>query len=284
MRRSFACGVVAVASLSASACAGSGDPSAASPVLAGVEAVAELGYPRDLFDRGRVNVVVTRPDDVALVVIEHQLRVDGFDPAVPEARRIVVPGRGQRVAVQARFGEVVDCAAVGPPRARLRVRYLLGADRAARDAEIPLADAAVLAGIRDRICTAREVLAANDVTVGPVTLDADSFGVELSIVRRTGRAELAVTSIEGTVVFGVSSSSGPGARTLVPGSRRLVIPLRFVVNRCDPHAVAETTRRQGLTLWIAVDGAPPQPVEIDISSLVDELDVILARCMASGGS
>lgn len=258
---------------------------ASEPGLPDTTAVAELGYPRDLLERGRVNVVVTRAGDEAFVLLDHQLRIEGFEPAPVEERRIVVPGNGQRVAIQGVFGEVVDCDAPAPLDASLAVRYQLGDDRTVHEGAIGLDDTSVLDEIRAGFCTARRVLEENEVVLGPPTLDGETFGLDLTITRRSGDAELVVHAIQGTVLFGVESPFRQGApeRALAPDAAELVLPLTFDVNRCDPHAVAETTKRTGLTLWIAVDGQPPQPVEIDIATIEDELDVILDRCEQRSG-
>ena len=248
-------------------------------------AVAELGYPRDLLDRGRVNVVVARDGDEPFVLLAHQLRIDGFTPAPAEERRIVIPANGQRVAVQAMFGEVVDCDAPTPLDADLAVRFTLGDDPGVHEGAIELDDTTTLADIRARTCTARRVLAENDIALGEPALAGETLALDLTIERRTGDAELAVHAIEGTVLFGVASAyeQGEPERTLASGTSRLVLPLTFDVNRCDPHAVAETTRKKGLTLWIAVDGATPQPVAVDIASIEADLEEILNRCKARTG-
>lgn len=257
----------------------------AAPELADTIAVAELGYPRDLLDRGRVNIVITRDGDEPWVLVEHQLRTEGFTPAPAEERRIVIPGNGQRVAIQALFGDPVDCDAPTPLAASLAVRYTFGDDVGVREGTIQLDETSTLAEIRSRYCTARQVFADNDVTLGEPILDGETFSVDLGIVRRTGDAELAVHAVQGTVLFGVETPHQQGApeRTLASGVGELVLPLTFDVNRCDPHAVAETTRKKGLTLWVAVDGATPQPVDVDISAIDDELEEILERCKARTG-
>lgn len=255
------------------------------PDLPEIVAVAELGYPRDLLDRGRVNVVLTREGDEPFAVLEHQLHIDGFEPAPPEARRIVIPPNGQRVAVQGIFGEVVDCEVPPPLAASLVIHYTIGDGAEVGEGTIELDDTVTLAEIRARFCTARQVLAENDVTLGDPTLDGETFTLDLTITRRSGNTELVLDAIQGTVLFGVESPYEHGApeRTLGTEVDELVLPLTFDVNRCDPHAVAETTKKKGLTLWISVDGATAQPVDIDISPIDDELEEILNRCKARTG-
>ena len=254
-------------------------------ILPDTAAAAELGYPRDLLDRGRVNVVVARDGDVPFVVHRHQLRIDGFEPAPVEDRRIVIPADQQPVAIQAQFGAVVDCDAPAPPAASLAIDFSVGDDPTIHAGAIELDDTDTLTAIRARFCTARRVLDENDLVLGEPTLDGETFTLELTLTRRTGDAELAIDAIQGTVLFGVESPFAQGApeRTLATGADALVLPLTFDVNRCDPHAVAETTRKKGLTLWIGVDGAEPQPVDVDISAIDADLEEILNRCKARTG-
>lgn len=248
-------------------------------VLDAISAVAELGYPRDLLDKGRVNVVLRRDDATDLVLLDKQLRIDGFDPAPVEERRTVVP-TGRDVAVQAAFGEVVDCESPGPPAAALGVHYLLGDDATVHDGAIALDDTATLEDIRARFCTERQVLAENDLDFGDPAIEGETFTVDLTLRRRTGDAELTLHTLKGTVLFGFETTSEQGSPERVRPSDvdDLVIPLVVDVNRCDPHAVAETTRKSGLTLWISLDGADPQPVDVDISSILDEMETVLDRC------
>lgn len=262
-------------------------PTTVSPVapMPATDAAAELGYPRDLLDRGRVNVVVTRDGDEPFVVHRHQLLIDGFEPAPPEDRRIVIPGNRQPVAIQASFGEVVDCDAPTPLSAALAVEFGVGDDPAVHAGTIELDDTATLTAIRARSCTARRVLAEHDLVLGEPVVDGETLTLDLTITRRTGDAELVIDAIQGTVLFGAETTFARGApeRTLSADADRLVLPLTFDVNRCDPHAVAETTRKKGLTLWIGVDGAAPQPVDVDIAGIDADLEEILNRCKARTG-
>ena len=248
-------------------------------------AAAELGYPRDLIDRGRVNVVVTRDGDEPFVVLDHQLRIDGFEPGAVEERRIVIPGNGQRVAIQGIFGEVTECESPDPLAAELAVHYTRGDDPTVHEGEIELDDTATLAEIRARFCTARRVRAEHDIVLGEPTVDGETFTLDVTIGRRTGDAELVIHAVQGTVLFGAETPYEQGApeRTLAGLADELVLPLTFDVNRCDPHAVAETTKKKGLTLWVAVDGATPQPVDVDIASIDDDLEEILNRCKTRTG-
>lgn len=52
-----------------------------------MDVVASLGCPRDLLDRGRVNVRIGRTGDEEFVVHDKQIVADFFDPAPVEERR-----------------------------------------------------------------------------------------------------------------------------------------------------------------------------------------------------
>ncbi len=251
----------------------------------GVTVVADLGYPRDLLDRGRVNLVVTHASDTTFVAQDRRLRARHFSSADVEIRRTTIPPNGQPVALQTLFGAVDDCTSPDPVAGALEMVYRYGDDPVARRSSFPLDDATVLDRIRAQECAARMIFSDHEITLSEAVVDGEELAVELSIRRRVGRAELVVDAIAGTVLFGVESPYEQGApeRTLAADAESLTLPLRFDVNRCDPHAVAETTKRAGLDLSIGVDGADAQRVSIPVESILDDLEVILARCKARTG-
>jgi hypothetical protein len=64
-------------------------------------------------------------------------------------------------------------------------------------------------------------------------------------------------------------------------AERRVVPLRFSVNRCDPHAVAEVTKRFGLDVEVVVGGADPASVTVDVTPIEPQLEAIVAACRAA---
>jgi hypothetical protein len=99
------------------------------------------------------------------------------------------------------------------------------------------------------------------------------------VEHRAGAGSIGIEGFRGTILFAAEPADVPFvAVELGPSQPAAAIPLRFSVNRCDPHALAEVTKRYGVQLTVSLDGAEPQPVEVDVGPLVDGLDVILERC------
>ena len=257
------------------------DPAALPPM----DVVAALGYPRDLLDRGRVNVKVSRDDDTDFVILDKQLVADHFTPAAVEERRTLLPPNGRTVALQTLFGEVADCDSIEPVTASLVVTFTYGNDSTLKSAAIPFTDAATLDYIRVRQCTVQRVLAENEIELRDEVVDGETLSVDLVIRRRTGESRLSFDSIKGTVLFGVTTQFVPGApaRILEPDETEAVIPIVVDVNRCDSHAVAETTRRFGIDLYVSVDGSESQLVQVPIDDLVADLEAMLESCMGRTG-
>ena len=248
--------------------------------LPAMHVAAGLGYPRDLLDRGRVNVRIDRPDDVVLVLFDKQLVARHFTPAPPETRRTVVPTNGQVVAVQAEFGEVADCDDPRPVEAELVVSYALGDDPTVRTGSIVLDDATTLDDIRLQICTQRRVAEHNAFELQVQDVEGETMNARLVVRRREGTDRLAFDAIKGTVLFGAAAlvPAGSPERILDADEDETAIAITFTVNRCDPHAVAETTRKYGLDVYVAVDDIPAQRIPVSIDAVVPQLDEMLERC------
>lgn len=278
-------GVVGVAA----ACGSEADQPVSSVTAAGVlppmDVVAALGYPRDLFDRGRVNLKVSREDDTDFVILDKQLIADHFTPAPVEQRRTVLPPDGRAVALQTLFGEVAECDSTEPVTASLVVTFTYGSDPTLQSTAIPLTDATVLDDIRDRQCTVRRVLSENEIELRDAVVDGETMSVDLTIRRSTGQSRLDLRSIKGTVLFGVETpfESGDPERVLEAGETELLVPIVVDVNRCDAHAVAETTRKFGVDLYVSIDGADPQLVPVPIADLVVDLEAMLESCTVRTG-
>jgi hypothetical protein len=245
-----------------------------------MEVVAALGYPRDLLDRGRVNVRISRDGDTPFLVSQKQLVADHFEPAAPEARRSELPPNGQVVALQTEFGEVVDCDSTSPVQAEMSLVFTYGDDPTVKRTSVPFTDATVLDQIRTRECTVRRIVDENDIELRDPQVDGETMRVDLVVDRREGDSRLGFDSIKGTVIFGASTVFEPGdrERILDPDEDSATIPLELVVNRCDSHAVAETTRKFGIDLYVSVDGAESQRVDVPIDSIVRDLESMLDTC------
>ncbi len=131
----------------------------------------------------------------------------------------------------------------------------------------------------------RQVLADNEIELENPVVDGEVMKVDLVVTRRTGDARLGFDSIKGTVLFGAATTFEPGdpARVLEPGEPDASIPLVLDVNRCDSHAVAETTRKYGIDLYVSVDGAESQRIDVAIEPVVADLETMLDACKARTG-
>ncbi len=255
------------------------------PALSGMQVVASLGYPRDLLDRGRVNVQVTREDDTAFVILDKQLVADHFIPGPVEQRRTVLPPNGRTVALQTLFGEVDDCESTDPVMAMLVVTFTYGDDQTPRTASIPFTGTSTLDDIRASKCTVRQVLEENEIALVDPVVDGETMSVDLVIRRLSGESLLAFDSIKGTVLFGAATRFEPGSpeRVLEPDETEAVIPIVIDVNRCDSHAVAETTRKFGIDLYVSVDGSESQLVPVAIDAIESGLEAMLDLCKERTG-
>lgn len=247
--------------------------------------VAGLGYPRDLLDRGRVNIRIDRADDVEIVLLDHQLVARHFTPPPPEERRTVIPPNGQVVAVQSQFGDVTDCDEASSVEAELVVSYTLGDDPVERHGSIEVDDTTTLDDIRLQICTQRRVVDRNEFELRVGEVDGETMTARLVVRRRDGDDRLAFDAITGTVLFGVAADvpADSPERVLESGEQATTIALTFDVNRCDPHAVGETTRKYGLDVHVAVDGIAAQRVPVPIEAVIPRLDEMLEHCKERTG-
>ncbi|MDW3215890.1 MAG: hypothetical protein R8G01_17970 [Ilumatobacteraceae bacterium] len=247
--------------------------------------VAALGYPRDLLDRGRVNIRIDRPDDVEFVLLDKQLVARHFTPAPVESRRTVVPTNGQVVAVQTLFGDVSDCVDSSPVEAELVVSYLAGDDPTVRRTSLEVDDATTLDQIRLQICTQRQVIDGNEFDLQVDEIDGETMSARLVVRRVRGSDRLAFDAVKGTVLFGAEADVPPGSpeRVLETDQDETTIGFTFSVNRCDPHAVAETTRKYGLEVWVAVGDVAAQRIDVPIDDVVAQLDEMLERCKERTG-
>ena len=235
---------------------------------------------RDLVDRGLVNVFTLNTSDDVVVITRRELVATAFASPGPATRTSRIPA-GREVALQIAYGDVVDCADPAPVAATLVIEYTAGDDPTARSAEVPLSDATVLDTIRANACTARAVHEAADLTLSGPEVVGETVTVALTIDRHDAGPSFVVRSIGGTVLFGVRVLA-PGELPLDlgtdPGS--VTLPLEISVNRCDPHALAETTKRYAIDLRVSFDGADPRAVPLDVSALVPSMEQVLEACRA----
>lgn len=254
---------------------------AIAPAPGFLTAITEAGYPRDLLQRGRVNVETTNSGDVALRVTSRELLIDYFRSPGPEERRSLIAA-GATIDLQTAHGEVVDCVATEPITAVAVLEYHEEGDDTERVVAVPIGDTAILETVRTRVCTARALTDAFTLTFSDPVIDGETLTTTLRLERRADSPVIVLDRAFGTVLFGVERSDASPS-TIEPGDTSATADLRFDVNRCDPHAVAETTKKFGLQLQVAIDGAEPVWTEVDVTPLHASLDRILDTCKQRTG-
>jgi hypothetical protein len=235
---------------------------------------------RDLLDRGLINVLARNESESSLLLDDIELIADFF-VAEPAAKRTISLRSGRQVAIQVPYGTADDCEAVGAVQAELAFTYTTDEEREPIAARVDLEGTDILDTIRAQQCLTRRIeqatrtrFEATDVVRGTV--------VTQLVIEPTGStgatAGLVVTAVSGTILVAARTSDEWDGVEL--GDEPVTIPLTFVVNRCDPHALAEVTKRYGLLLAVSVDGAEPVDVAVDVDELVADLETIVEQCMA----
>lgn len=233
---------------------------------------------RDLLDRGLINVRTTNSSDVDVEIGGRALDIDFFD-APPAPARTSRIRAGRTVNLQVPYGSVVDCDDPG------RVTARLGADAMFRDGdatrvEIDLSGTDILDRLRAKGCAAVAFVSATTVEFTQTTTHDERVDTTLRIARRAGDEPMRIGRVSGTVLIGVDHAAD-GRPTLGTDVGAAVdVPLTFVVNRCDPHAMAEVTKRYGLDLEVTIGDSAPQPVPVDVTPLTDDLVSIVETCRA----
>jgi hypothetical protein len=251
------------------------------PLVDGVTGELILTRQRDLLDRGLINVLTHNRSGRSMLLSDIELVADFFmsEPAAP---RTISVRSGRRVAIQVPYGMTVDCAAERPVRAELTFTYTTDEDPRPSAARIDLGGTDILDTIRAEQCVTRR-FDEQVRTWFENTEIVDGTVVTQLVIEPTGTtADLTVTAVSGTVLVGVRPG-GAWTGTRLDGGE-VTIPLTFVVNRCDPHALAEVTKRFGLALAVSVEGAEPVAVAVDVSELVEDLEAIVAQCVAASAA
>ena len=230
---------------------------------------------RDLIDRGLINVMTQNDAATSLLLSDVELVADTFD-SKPAPERTISVRSGGRIAIQVPYGVVDDCDNRRPVEAELTFTYASADDPAERPGRIELDGTDILDSIRAVQCTTRR-FDQSARTRFDGTAIVDGTVVTRLVIEPTGTATgLVVGAVSGTILMSVDAPTGWDGVEL--HDEPVAIPLTFVVNRCDPHAIAEITKRFGLDLDVSVDGAAPVPVSIDIAEVSDDLEVIVEQC------
>ncbi|TFH13326.1 MAG: hypothetical protein E4H05_11130 [Acidimicrobiales bacterium] len=246
--------------------------------LDGVSAELIITRQRDLLDRGLVNVLVHNDSNHDLLITDRQL-VSTFFDTTPAERRNTLIGAGRQIAVQVPYGSTEDCDDPTTVEAALVVT-------ASNDAEttpvsvvrLDLEGTEILDGIRGKQCTARAFADATDTAFVGTTVDDQTVRTTLVITRTEGTADISLGTIRGTVLIGTRRIDDVTVDEMASTDQAIEIPLEFVVNRCDPHAMAEVTKRFGTEFEMSVDGSEPFSIPIDVTSLTPDFETIVQHC------
>ena len=246
--------------------------------LDGVTAELIITRQRDLLDRGLINVLVHNDSNHDLLITDRQL-VSTFFDTTPADRRNTLIGAGRQIALQVPYGSTDDCDDPTTVTAALVVTASNDAETMPVSvARLDLGGTDILDGIRGEQCTARAFAETTDTAFVGTTVDDQTVRTTLVITRTKGTPDISLGAIHGTVLIGTRRIDDVTIDEMASTDQAIEIPLEFVVNRCDPHAMAEVTKRFGTEFEISVDGSEPFSIPIDVSSLTSDFETIVQHC------
>lgn len=252
-----------------------GPPMTTAPVsLDGLSGELILTRQRDLLDRGLINVQFRNDSTTELTMTTRQLIVDHFDTEPAEPRTSKIPN-GRPVNLQVPYGVTNDCDQTQTVAAWLAFSYTESDGAAETAATVPLTGTELLDTIRSEQCTQRAFDAAVTASFAEPTMDGDAFRVDLTFTpTASSDVKVEVQRAFGTILVGVDTPDLPITVTRDAAT----IAVDFSVIRCDPHAMAEVTKRFGLELRVSIDDAPHQLIDIDVTPLDSALTDIVEHC------
>lgn len=258
------------------------DPATDRVVLDGFSGELILTRQRDLLDRGLINVQVVNDSGSELTITDRRLVPEHFDtePAAARTSRIPV---GRPVHLQVPYGSANDCTADGPVTAVLQYTYSIDGSTET-DAVVELGGTELLDRIRAEQCAQGTFEAAFDAAFEAPAVDDEALDVELVLTPATSSSSsFRIVGSDGTILVEAAVGATRDTPVELTTGRDVRLPVRFSVIRCDPHAMAEVTKRYGLSLRVEIDGEPePYDVDVDVSPLLDPLAEIVENCRRKG--
>lgn len=254
---------------------GCGEAPPGSDDVAGVTARLVITRQRDLLDRGLINVEFQNDSTLELTVHDRRLVATGFEiPAAPD-RTSRIPNT-RPVHLQVPYGQATECGPA-PTTARLDYTYTTATGEEPVAASVEVAGTELLDEIRAEQCAQVTFDDLVEASFGVVTVDEEAATVALGLERRSDGPAIEVRTASGTILVGAELVGGPVDVPDEVGDA-VDVAIVLVVNRCDPHAMAEVTKRYGLTLDVSIDGERPQSVDVPIEPVVESLETIVEAC------
>ena len=208
-----------------------------------------LEQSRDNENRHLLQVALTNDGGEPVEVVRLQLRSPAYSGVAPTVREdVLAPGR--RLAFPIAYG-AADCRRSGPATVVVGHRR----DGVLRETELDVpADDPLLGRLHDRECR----LVALGRTAGLSFTGWSRVGgaarAELVLTRRRGPEPVAVTAVDGSVIFTLRAT---GPLPLALSGPQVRVPVEATPTRCDPHALAESKRTYEFSLAVAYGDGPP---------------------------
>lgn len=235
-----------------------------------------LDQSRDLENRHLLAVRLVNDGGAPVQVVRLQVRGRSWTTVPPTVREEVLEP-GSALAFPVAYG-VADCAQDGP--STLVVGYRRDGSLHEARVRVPASDP-LLPRLHARECALAALGRTASVSFSPGwTRRGDVAVGELRLDRRRGGEPVAVTAVDGSVIFtlratGALPVSLPGALPVSqpgPAARGTVrVPVEATPTRCDPHALAESKRTYDFSIAVVVgDAAPltvtarPQPADLPL--------------------
>ncbi|MDQ3538623.1 MAG: hypothetical protein M3415_07505 [Actinomycetota bacterium] len=289
-------GGLAAVVLSRTASGGGRTPSASPPAPGASEEptlAVDVEKPRYLVAERMVEVIVRNEGTTPVEVAQIQLFGSLFDARPPIPKDTLLQP-GERKDLKVAYGPV-RCGVRAPPSprpfVRLRVRASDGSETRARLA-LP-SPSPTLQRLQNTECGLLALREAVRVAYagGWSRTGAEAGGARgtLVLARRGSQERIVLTGVGGNVIFTVTveseNSPRPAGRplaTLRPDDDRLALPVTVEATRCDAHAVADSKKTFLLPLWLRLDAAEEQYLEVEVSGRGRRvLTDLIGECVAA---
>ena len=213
-----------------------------------------LEQSRDNENRHLLQVAVTNQGGQPVQLVRLQLRSPRFVPVAPTVREDVL-APGDRLVLPVTYG-AADCRGRGPAEVVVGHRV----DGVLREHDVPVpADDPLLPRLHERECRLAELARSASLSFAPGwTRRGDSAAGTLVLTRLRGSTPMAVTAVDGSVIFTLQPT-GPLPAVL---DEQVRLPVAATPSRCDPHALAESRRTYDFTLALRFGDGPPLTVAV----------------------